>query len=398
MLTPKPWYETWSPGKPCSVTLERANENADYLRGVFGGAWIDRHSQRPSRPPLVQEWWQGGDDMFLRLNTLAEDLRVLEATPGLPPLVTDLKGGKSYEPALHTIHVAALFARGGNPISKFYISKNDSVPDFETQISNIRVPAEAKKLTQSGPALTFSRMAKQLMDEVSGGVEWPERGNPEVQIFAKNTSTLPPAADVVPIVQEAIGMYTAGQTVKYSGEHFKLRVLAARMNGGIHGRAIQIVGRRDDSEDERIERLLNKANKQLKKNTGGREPGLTCIAIGRYQDPRAIEALVKRKFAAGVFRSTTGVILHRYHRHEGPGPIATADMITCIRNPQAHVPLPPIPLKGTGFTQDLIQGTPVDGTVSCYSLGYSVMTVGPSTKEMRVGVDPIYRMEISAFD
>ena len=334
---------------------------------------------------------------FLQLNTLAEDLRELETVQGLRTLIDDLKRAVAYLPAAHTIHVAAPFSRAGNSVQRFFVSRNDSVPDFEVVISGIRVAIEAKQLTTSEPARRFSATASVLKKQLSAEIFREGQSYPEIQIIVGDALNIPDADEIVAGIKCALGQYRDGVSVTVRSDNVVIKLIPTSIAGSMDNhRAMQVVAPRDDSEDTRIERLLNKANKQLKNVTGGTAPGLLCLAIGEHQDPHAVVEIITRKFGGSQFRSISGVIVHRYARHIGPGRIATADMLIFVGHPIGHSQVPVFQLRGTGVTGDLLEHSAKDQTVSCYAVASVEARVTDASTGFNMGINPVQRIEISA--
>lgn len=93
---------------PCFFSTSRAQANAGLLRQVLKTRFLERRS---AAHPLRKLWDQEGIDAYLRLNALAEDLRLLTAKQGLRTLVNDLRSMGQWEFAHHTVHMAALLKR-----------------------------------------------------------------------------------------------------------------------------------------------------------------------------------------------------------------------------------------------------------------------------------------------
>lgn len=398
MQLPRPWFKNWPPELQCSVLPGRAAENADYLRNTLGQKWVDKRAAQPDRHPLSTDWRSGGAEAFLRLNTLAEDLRLLAATPGIETLIRDLKGVSSFKPAVHTVHVAALFARAGNEVLKFYPPSNESVPDFDIAIEGRRTAVEAKQLTKSGYELAFGRAADGVQEAVLRAVFHGGR-LPEVQVIVKDPERVPRTDEVIAAAREGLATYSPGTVVRVRTELFNLRIFAAQVTRHfIDCFAIQVLAPAHATEASRIERLVNKANSQLKRNTAGNEPALICIGIGEHQDPHAVAELIRARFAKGDFSSTGGIILHRPARHAGPGPVGAADMLSFIANTNARAPIGNFQMRSAGIVGDLLSAgaSTVAETVSCYPGGGQVLgKVGDDSEGAYLGFSLVSRIEIA---
>jgi hypothetical protein len=368
----------------------RAKENADFLIATLG-TWVTRPPAGPKPHRLPQAWQQSGPDPYLQLNRLAEDLRVLEAVPGLPQLLRDLKTVKRFEPTLHEIHTAALFQRGGQPVTKFYNPLSESAPDFDVNIG-ARVPVEAKQLMLSGASRLFSSRAWQLQEELTSTLqndsEFPEA---ELILVVKDRDAFPDSATARPIIQAGIERLLAGAVYRSPQMNLVARPLppSAVLDRRL---TLHLVGATDPTEDERVEGLIKKANRQLRTNADGQSPGIACVALRELQDPQAIADLIKRKFHDAQFRSTSAVLLHRYASFSDPNRSSIADALVWLPNENAHVPITKnVHLKGPELTGPLFD-LPSDGSVSCYSISSAHGRVIDATAQGGLFLNPIYRL------
>lgn len=125
------------------------------------------------------------------LNTLAEDMRALHGRPGYQRLLNDMARPKEFGPANHTLHIAALFERGGNPVSEFLDAKNDRVPDFITQISGVETAIEAKMLTASQSAKRFSGSGFLILERLKAEVLVPASATGRFFFICKDAEKVP---------------------------------------------------------------------------------------------------------------------------------------------------------------------------------------------------------------
>lgn len=257
----KPWYNSWPSHIECSITPERAEQNARFLEGIFRQGWIQRALLRNEQHPLINMWRSAGDQLaFLQLNTLAEDLRQLADVRGLGSLIADLKRRSGYIPAAHTVHVASLFSRAGNPVQKFFAPGKVTVPDFEAMLSGVRVPIKAKQLTTSEPARRFSAAAFALKERLAAAIFDEGRSFPEIQIIVGDPLSFPSVEEIIYGIETALLKYQVGVTVNARSDNVNIRLIPASIIGGMdQHRAIQVIAPRDDSEDARVEGILKKS-------------------------------------------------------------------------------------------------------------------------------------------
>ena len=163
------WTTWWQDDLPCQFSMQRTQENAAYLVSILGESWLRRGLTSPgaTNHPLLQRWLTDGAGSFLELNSLAEDLRLIESTSGVEIIIGDLLDAKQCEAAWHVIHSAALFARSdGITVAKFFPKTDRIVPDFLLRIGKKSLAVEAKILTTSEKEDTFVRYASDLCDKI----------------------------------------------------------------------------------------------------------------------------------------------------------------------------------------------------------------------------------------
>lgn len=368
---PKPWPQTWPTSTDCQFSVERAEANARYLEAVFGKPWVEKGVQRQwaaKEHPVVSAWRWGGGEHFLQLNALAEDLRLVENTPGFAGVLRELKQPKDYYPTRHMLRAAALIKRGGNALTKFFPAGSDTVPDFEVMITGTRVPVEAKLLTQSQPWRDFCTKAVDLRDAVIRDL-YPDGSNhPVTMIVVKKHDEIPSCDDVIREVAEARKKFD-GHTSEHRGS--LVNVFLSAPPGASHADfvSVQIATPRSDAEEQRVEHLVKRANRQLRNNAKEAAPGLLCVSITEHQDPHTLVRWLSRKFADQQFRSISGVLLHRPASHRGPPPIVVLDQLAFVQNPNAFVALPEFQMTAIGAAPGLLDNPPPPEAISCYGVG-----------------------------
>ena len=115
-----PWSTWWETDLPCQFSRERALENCDYLLEKLPNIAKALDSPGVQNHPLFQCWRNNGAMSFLEINALAEDLRCIDAVPGINEVIRGLLSSELCKPTWHVIHSAAMFAREkGNRMSRF---------------------------------------------------------------------------------------------------------------------------------------------------------------------------------------------------------------------------------------------------------------------------------------
>ncbi|MGR6329228.1 hypothetical protein ACU5AX_09190 [Sphingomonas sp. XXL09] len=332
----------------------------------------------------------------MQLNRLAEDIRILEEVPGLVALISDLKIVKRFEPTLHEIHTAALFHRGAQAVLKFYPHSNDSVPDFDTNIQQ-RTPVEVKQLMPSAMSSRFSGLSFELHQQLIKDLDIANlSAEAEIVIAVKKYGDMPHPAELVGLIPEILSELLRGRM--YASPVFNLFAKPLPPSEGFHERInIQVISPADPKEDERVEGLLKKANRQLRLNTQEAAPGIVCIGLSEMQDAEAVVNLMQRKFSDGQFRSISAVLLHRNARFGDSRSDKMADALSFVSNENANVPIvSTVQLSGPELIGK-IEELPLGDTISCYNTCWSQGRIKDKNLPGWIGVNPMRRADPKMF-
>jgi hypothetical protein len=367
---PSDWAKWPIPNNTCQFTDARAADNADYLRKMLGGKWIDDGVRDEYSHPVLSSWRWGGPEAFMHLNALAEDLRTLEGVPGLEPALHDLRRAKGYEPTRHVLRMAAMMARAGTRVLQLFEPSNDSIPDIEIEVAGAAVAVEAKQLTESEPSQQFRTYGHKLVDWILKEVLTGPEDYPIVQVIVKDAHLLPTEEVIFEGIRSALHSY-AGMALVRRFKHFNVALEAdPSSHAFVDYRSIHIFCPRSPKENLRIARRAEKSNKQLRSHNKDQKPGLLCLGLTEHQDAHFAAEVLRKKFKGSQLRGISGVILHMPARHEGPGPRMVLDLISSVDNPNALQPPPAnIPIDPLGIGLDLFDHTPRTDAVSAYRVG-----------------------------
>lgn len=204
-----PWSTWWETDLPCQFSRERALENCDYLLDKLPNIVKALDSPGVQNHPLFQCWGNNGAMSFLEINALAEDLRCIDAVPGINEVIRDLLSSELCKPTLHVIHSAAMFARGkGNRIVQFFSQTSEKFPDFLLEAKGLPVAVEAKLMTKSEKETDFEKWAKALVIEVFKKAMPAEGFHPVVTIVVKSAETFPLPDEVNKVLQEGVARFS----------------------------------------------------------------------------------------------------------------------------------------------------------------------------------------------
>jgi hypothetical protein len=365
-MVPPRWTRWSEPRSRCQFADARAAENAGFLKSLLGD-WIESGPSIGGGHLLRSHWTSGGADAFLHLNAVAEDMRLLQHTPGFASTLHDLKQLDGYEPTRHALRSAALFARAGARIIRLFEPSNESVPDFEVELDGVAVPVEAKQLTESERCKQFraysAEVERRLFKEVLTG----KRNYPVFHVIVKDPEALPPIDVVLDAVRAAVRSFVGFPFLKRFSE-LNIQVTPdARSDSFTEYRHLHLLCPRSPKEAPRVARSAEKSNKQIRNHARDKVPGILCLGLTEHQDPHLVAEVLRRKFGGGQLRGISTVVLHRSADQDGAPMRCVIDLISTIRNFKALVPGPGrLPLKSIGIALDLFDSTRDLGAVSAY--------------------------------
>lgn len=334
------WINGNPDSKPSSFTAGRAEENLAYLLTSLDSTWMDRALSRSGYQdhPILREWAQSDLGSFLSINTLAEDLRSLEGSPGLHEVLLDLKSARRAQATRHVLHSAAFFARGGWAVERFFPQTSDKLPDYQLCKAGKHVAVEAKLLEMTDVEKAFNQYADALMSRLSRTVLTLDRVHPITYIIIKNPHALPEAEHVSQAVKEGLHRFS-GLPLECRSSRFNVFLQPPEPGFEVY-RSCQILCPRSDQENLRVQSRSKDASKQLRSEFTGSLPGIVHLELNRHQDPHVIRDLLTTRFNRGQLSGIAGVMLSMTTMHPGR-PLATPiDALASLRNPRTTRPVP----------------------------------------------------------
>lgn len=249
--------------------------------------------------PLLQRWGNNGAGSFLEVNSLAEDLRLLEGVRGLQAVVSDLRHAQRCQPAWHVIHSAALIARSSTAvIKKFFPQTHETLPDFAIQHEAIEVAVEAKLLLQSDAEIEFGKYASKLQEDLFARV-LNENVNPSVTIILKDPHNVPPSPRLVQSIQEGVAAYRDGTM---SLRTPLVNVFLGPPQSGFEAFSYcDILCPRSPKENLRVAARGKAASKQLRAYTQDGHAGLFMLGLTDRQDPHELRSMFSQRFDRGEY-------------------------------------------------------------------------------------------------
>jgi hypothetical protein len=368
MLT-APW-STWSQDDlPCLFSQGQALNNAAYLAQKLGERWLENGLANPGHEnhPVFLRWSTAGANAFLELNSLAEDLRLLDTKPGFDSLLMDLRHTDRATSAWHTAHAAALFERAQpSAVTEFPLQKSALVPDFLLRVGGSTLACEAKFLAVSEKEQAFSVYAESvkelLFEEVLTGGEI----YPSFVIVLKNSDHLPSLSlireQLVKVWQDFHGSSMEARSPQLSVFVDPPGPTTQRF---IRFKQCTVLSPRSEKEDLRVEARGKEAEKQLRPLSAS-TAGLACLAVGHPHNPHVVFNLLSRRFKAGRYPGLSGVELIRTATHLAPPVRTVIDLLALIQNPTSTSPLPRLQLRGLGILAPLLQMVHPDGPIPAY--------------------------------
>jgi hypothetical protein len=332
-----PWKDWWQTDKPCIFPPEQADNNCKYLINALGNDWLaSRIKQANSNThPLISNWLGQGADNFIILNALAEDLRILEAVPGLDLLVNDLKDSDTYMPTWHTIHSAALVERGERgTVSKFSPEAGQKLPDFLIIKDSKEIPAEAKFLTLSETQTNFNQYAKRLLSDIETEVLVDERIYPTIDIVCKNADNLPDISAVVETIKIGFQHFNNG-TIVLRSELFNIILDIPNQDTSNFSifKDCCIYCPKSVKEDLRVVNRIKDASKQLGAYKSSTNGGVLFLGLTEYQDPHHIKSLIYNRYVKNQYSGISMAFFIRTMLAFATPERGTMDFISIITNP-----------------------------------------------------------------
>jgi hypothetical protein len=364
-----PWQAWWQTDLPCQFSRERALENCDYLlkklpdiAKALGNPGVQNH-------PLFQRWESNGAMSFLEINALAEDLRCIDAVPGVNEVIRDLLSSELSKPTWHVIHCAAMFARGnGNRIVQFFPQTSEKFPDFLLEANGLPIAVEAKLMTQSEKEEEFAKWAKELVKQIFQDVLSHDKFHPIPTIVIKSAETYPKSSEIIEAVNEGITRFS-GEPVSFRSSLFNLFIEPANAPhiGLTCYRYCIVLCARSIKENIRVQDRSKRASKQISAVAKGEFPGLLCLGITRVQDPQHICKLLSNRFCMGQYSSISSAMLLEAGTHVVAPKRSMVDVISLVKNEKARRPIPADVRFGcVGMARYLDMNMPFTNEIAAY--------------------------------
>jgi len=369
-----PWVTWWQNDLPCRFSPQRAIENSKYLLEVIGSDWVTRSTSFPgaTNHPLLQRWLNNGAGSFIELNSLAEDLRLLQSVPGLQTVIEDLRDAARCLPTWHVIHSAALFERSEKGIvAKFFPQTDMTAPDFLLKNSSGEIPVEAKLLVESKINEDFQRYAEELSSAIKSEVMKDNAAYPVLYVICKNAESLPDIPNVVQVAKVGLQQFS-GNTLAIRHRLFNLSWETPMQNTSSISeyRACFIYCPKSEKEDLRVEGRSKDASKQLAAHSSLEKDGILCLGFNEYQDPHYVKALLEKRFAVGRFSGIARAIFMRTGTHLGPPERSLVNLLGVVHNSNK----PPsdrfdLRILGVGLMCNLFQAVAPEQGIPAYRFG-----------------------------
>jgi hypothetical protein len=281
---PMAWYEWHQSDLPCEFSVDRARENLEYLERALGQKFVATRWDARQTHPLLNEWNTTGAGAFLQLNSMAEDLRLLEGKAGLAPVLNDLRDERQCLPTWHLLHTAALFERARpSSVLEFVTADGDEAPDLVVGIDGDRVPVEAKLLTQSEDELRFVAVARRIQQAlVDDGPAVPVQT--AVYVILKQPVTTDISGEVIKAALEVVACY--GQTAVCERRSFcNIFLEPAQLVPGLSEyRIVYVFAPVPDSENMRVLARAKKASNQLRSLPSAVDSGILSVGLTDNHD------------------------------------------------------------------------------------------------------------------
>lgn len=362
------WYDWNQIDLPCIFSRERAQENRAFLQQTF--AAVSPAIDSPRRGPLQKTWQTTGAGAFLEINSLAEDLRLLQHTAGVASVLRDLADARLCQPTWHMVHTAALFerARAGTVVN-FIEAQNDDAPDFIVQLDGDQVPVEAKLLTLSTDEERFQSAARQIADAIQEPLALvPSNTIAIVALKRPVSDTI--ATLVSDFCTHHLPLYE-GVTQVHRGPECNLLLEPMNASPGISDYSAHwVLAPVPDSENVRVLQRAKKASQQLRSFPTARDSGIVSIGLSDNQDGSAVFEHISERIRRGRFSGIAAVLLLKRRLHLAAPRRTTLDLLEVRKNPGATSPLSgSIPLRPIDAAALLTKVEPAIGALRTYRLG-----------------------------
>lgn len=336
---------------PTIFQTPRASSNLELLKKELGPRFLTGAGHAPSsiKHPILQRWVTNGVSAFIELNSLAEDIRCVHKAQGFEHVLHDLKQAKTCMATWHTLHSAALLARGPlSHVERFFPQTHESLPDFMLRSPDGLVACEAKHLAVSGHQETFSVFSERLSSLVESLVFKDEISYPTLTIVIKSVETYPDIEFLIQTIGAGLKECTTSAVV-YKHRQFNIYLDPPDAPPYFCQKAVYIFGRKSEKEDLRVQKRGQQASSQLSVPEAREYPGLLILSVGHLQDPEFIEGLFQKRFQRGEYSGISAAMLLRTGNQVLLPEAAPFDLVSIARNPQTARPLPNLRLDPVGI-------------------------------------------------
>jgi hypothetical protein len=366
----QPWTTWWETDLPCQFSKERAQENCDYLLGKLSpGILKGIGNPGTQNHPLFECWRSNGAISFLEMNALAEDLRCIDAVPGIDEIIRDLLASELCKPTWHVIHSAAMFARGnGNRIVQFFPQTSEKFPDFLLEAKGLPIAVEAKLMTKSEKEADFEKWAKDLVKLIFQNALPLERFQPILTVVIKSAEAWPQADGIIKAVQEGVARFS-DEALVFRSSLFNLFIdpASAPPAGLTCYRYCSVLCARSLKEDIRVQDRSKRASKQISAVAKGEFPGVLCLGITRVQQPQHVYQLLRNRFSIGQYSSISSAMLLETGTHVAPPKRSMVDVLSFVKNEKAQRAIPTdLKFGCLGMLGHLDANRPITNEIAAY--------------------------------
>jgi hypothetical protein len=335
-----PWIG-WmqSDGLPCFFSTPRSSSNAAFLAKVLSKRFVRSKGNIRKGHPLLKLWDQQGVDSYLRLNGLAEDLRLVSEKPHFEEVLRDLKVDRSCDSAWHTIHTAALFERANSGgVKEFVASHNDSsIPDFILNYEGQDIAVEAKLLTRSDTETAFANSAELLVKAAL--VELQHRPDALALFIVIRDALKPPSKkDLISALRNMKLPEGLATTLTIPGAHLQVEHLVPDSNL-IERRLIYVLAPLHEKEYLRIRNPAKSASSQLRAADTGDGRGLLALGLTREQNSSFVFDFLEDQMRKNNLRAIGATLLIKTGTHLQPPRRTVIDLLEVRPNLYGTKPL-----------------------------------------------------------
>ncbi|MFO1452519.1 MAG: hypothetical protein U1F61_30410 [Opitutaceae bacterium] len=368
------YWPNWMPKDlPCQFSMQRSRENCQYLNSIFGLKLMQR-TQKRSEHPLLKQCDSGGAQGFLKLNEVAEDLRLLDEKPGINRVLEEFSDDRTCLSVWHLIHTAALFERA-NPgtVQELVDSKESEAPDIVVCVAGANIPVEAKLLTTSLNEENFQRESRAIYDAIYSDNRIELRGF-HVTIVSKTEAK---------ITQKTAIQFAAETLKKWNGRPTAIRSPEINLfiepyssRGMRDCVAVTVLAPAPSAELPRALSRAKKASGQLRALDWTKKSGILALSLDDERDAAEVFSAIATQTRRGQLKGVAAVMLSRRFVNMGPPVYSPLDLLAIKTNPHAEHPLTgEVPIKPLGLAGSLIEFESTFSGIRAYRFSCATGTV-----------------------